>query len=642
MNSISEVDVVGSFWLLGTWHWTKWPFLAGMVLWFMAKAAMGQGITFPDDGGVVDVRDFGAIPNDADDDTQAIQRALDAYPNGNRIVYVPEGTWIVGDTLRWPEGRHGGEAHKRTILQGAGRERTILRVPDQAPGFKGDTPKPVIWTGIAPAQRFRNAVRDLTIDIGAGLPNAIGLQFNASNQGRVENVALRAAHDSGKIGLDMGFTDEIGPLLVKNLEVEGFGVGIRTFWPVNSNTFEHVVLRNQRELGWENYHQMIFIRDLQSENAVPALFNRKDSWGTVTLLEGRLKGIPGAERHPAIHNQRQLYVRDLVTSGYAKAIENDDKGRDQGDLIEPGPIAHATSHTNVRSLFRDLPHATLPPRQTLGHLPIRETPVIPWGDPTRDWVSLTSFGADPTGERDASAALQRAIDSGAKTIHLPGGCRFRFDEEVEIRGPVERIIGLEGRFETTGKAVWRLVDDRHPQRKPDSPAVIIERGSGPSGGASLRLVHQSRRTLVLSSWIGAEIEGRGPGDLFVEDACARLVLTHPGQNVWCRQLNTEHSGTMLVNHGANLWILGMKTEKIGTIIETRQGGVTDVAGLFLYSNQGWDPAVPAFVIDESTVILTGINERNFNRKPVSLWVRETREGVTRETVEIPWVFLSGP
>ena len=98
---------------------------------------------------------------------------------------------------------------------------------------------------------------------------------------------------------------------------------------------------------------------------------------------------------------------------------------------------------------------------------------------------------------------------------------------------------------------------------------------------------------------------------------------------------------MCRNNGGRLWILGMKTEKIGTIIETVNGGITDAAGIFVYSNQGWDENIPAFVIDNSTATLAGISERNFNRNPVSFWVRETQAGETRELLtNRPSVFLS--
>lgn len=603
--------------------------------------AAGTPITFPHDGGVLDVRAFGATPDDDADDTAAIQKALDQHPNGNRIIYLPPGRWVVRDTLKWPQGARGGMEQKRTILQGAGQSLTLLQLPDATPGFTdAAAPRAMIWTGNRPAQRFRNAVRDLTIDVGRGNPGAIGLQFNASNQGTIRNVAIRAADGSGAIGLDLGFTDEIGPLLVRNLAVEGFELGISTKWPVNSATFEHVTLRGQRKFGWWNYHQMIFVRGLVTENAVPALYNEKDSWGTVTLVDSRLVGKDAGAKTPGILNQRGLYLRNVDISGYAKSVDNADKGRDKGDIDAAGPIAEDTSHRNVTGLFRPIPDNTFATAGAVTHLPVKESPAVPWGDTAKDWANIVQFGADPAGQADASAALQAAIDSGARTVYLPAGMRFQFNATVEIRGPVERIIGLEGVFHTDGRAVWKLADGRHPRGLPDAKTVVIERMSGTSGGASIAVRHESRRALVVSSTIGFAVEGHGAGDIFLDDFCGTLNLHQPGQGAWCRQLNTEHTGTMLRNHGGRLWILGMKTEKIGTIIETVNGGITDAAGIFVYSNQGWDETVPAFAIHDSTVTLAGINERNYNGRPVSLWFRETQGGETRESKTRSWVYVS--
>ncbi len=598
-------------------------------------------IIFPADGGIIDVREFGATPNDDSDDTKAIQAALDAFPNGNRIVYLPPGVFVIRDTLSWPAGDSGGVAQKRTILQGAGEGLTTLKLPEATGGFSdGGKPKALIWTGSAPAQRFRNAVRDLTIEIGARNGGAIGLQFNASNQGCLRHLTIRAADGSGKIGLDLGYCDEIGPLLGQFLTIEGFEIGINTKWPVNSNTFEHVTLRNQRRVGWWNYHQMIFVRDLISENRVPSIYNEKDSWGSVTLLEAHLHAVNPDGDTPAIHNQRQMYLRNVAILGYRQAINHDDKGRDKGDVGPPGVVREDTSHRNVTSLFREIKDRTFATAGEIVHLPVKETPVVTWGDPAKDWVNLADFGADMTGTADASPALQRAIDSGAKTIYLPGGANFKFASTVEVRGPVQRIIGLEGRFLAEGKPVWKLVDGKHPQNLPDSPVVVVERSSNQSGGEEILIRHESARTLVVSSVIGFNVEGYGKGDIFLEDFCGHLGRVGPGQSAWCRQLNSEREGTKCRNVGGNLWILGMKTEKTGTLIETTAGGVTEANGIFLYSNSGWNATEPAFLVEDSTVNLFGVNERNFNRQPVSLWVRERQGAETKELSEIPWVFLS--
>ena len=604
-------------------------------LCLVAVSCLGEPVTFPADSGVVNVREYGARGDGVTDDTAAIQRALDSYPNGSRIIYLPAGNYRISDTLKWPKGSHSGHSYKRTILQGQGEHLTLIRLRDNCPGYEQSGQdgkanlKAVVWTGGAPAQRFRNAVRDLTISTGSRNPGASGLQFNASNQGCVRNVTIRSEDRDGRVGLDLGHTDEIGPLLVKNVTVIGFEEGIRTWWPVNSCTFEHIRLMDQTRYGWHNYHQMIFVRDLVSSNSVPALYNRKDSWGSVTLTDSALFGVDAADQR-GIFNQRQLYVRNTRVEGYDKAIDNSDKGRDKGDITGPGLIREDTSHANVASLFRNdiAESGVLPPDGAGLFLPVKETPKIPWGDPSREWTNVVAFGADPTGVTNSVAALQAAVDSGCPTVYLPGGCRFRFEGEVELRGPLARIIGLEGRFDGSPEQplVLRLVDGSHPRGLPDAPAVILERYQA----SNLEIHHESERTLVVSSCIGGYVRGLGRGDLFVEDACVRLNLETSGQNVWCRQLNTENTGTMLLNNGANLWILGMKTEKIGTIIHTANGGRTEALGIFIYSNQGWDKTIPAFVIEDSSVFLAGVNERNFNRRPVSLWMRETQDGVTKE------------
>jgi len=334
-------------------------------------------------------------------------------------------------------------------------------------------------------------------------------------------------------------------------------------------------------------------------------------------------------------------MRNVEIREYRRAIDNDDKSRDKGDVEETDLIELDSSHRNVTSPFRGIEDKAFSDIGEVQRLPVKETPEVPWSDPAKDWANLLSFGADPKGEMDASPALQRAIDSGKKTIYLPPEADFRFEGMVEIRGPVQRIIGLEGRFTAVGEPVWKLVDGKHPTGLPDSPIVIIERLTHRSGGEELKIRQESKRTLVVSSSMGFSVEGHGVGDLFIDDLAGHLDRVAPGQNVWCRQLNSERKGGIKCrNLGGNLWILGMKTEQLGTLFELTEGGHTEVNGLFLYSNAGWNEADPAIVIRDSTAVFLGINERNFNRSPVSFWVSETQEGETKELRERPWIYLS--
>lgn len=160
-------------------------------------------IVFPSDADIIDVTRFGAIPDDDQDDTAAIS----AHPTNNHIFYFPNGTYDISDMLTL------AGSQKRNIFQGQSQQGTVLRLMDNVPTTYA---KAILNFGPAPAQRFRNTIRDMTVNVGRNHPNSIGVQFNASNQGTAQNVTILAEDRQGKIGLDMSYTDEIGPLLIKN------------------------------------------------------------------------------------------------------------------------------------------------------------------------------------------------------------------------------------------------------------------------------------------------------------------------------------------------------------------------------------------------------------------------------------------
>jgi Pectate lyase superfamily protein len=128
--------------------------------------SLGEPVVFPFDSDVLNVKDFGAKGDGVTDDTAAIQAALDAFPNGRRIIYLPDGIYLVSDTLIWSAGTPGNE-YKRTTLQGQSENGAVLKLRDGMDGFTDvNNPKAVIFTGLAPAQRFGNSIRNLTVDTG--------------------------------------------------------------------------------------------------------------------------------------------------------------------------------------------------------------------------------------------------------------------------------------------------------------------------------------------------------------------------------------------------------------------------------------------------------------------------------------------
>ncbi|MGB7415835.1 MAG: glycosyl hydrolase family 28-related protein [Thermosynechococcaceae cyanobacterium] len=572
-----------------------------------------SNIVFPKDAGVLDVMLYGAVPDDGQDDTAAIQKALDQQANGNRIVYLPNGTYLISDRLNWPGGDRPGNEHKRTILQGQSRQRTVIQLKDSTAGYQDPkAPKALIWTGKAPAQRFRNAIRDLTINTGNNNPGAIGIQFIANNQGEIRSVTILSNDQQGVIGLDMSYTDEIGPLLVSHLQVSGFDYGIKSSWQTASITFEDIVLEKQNVLGWENFGQTIFVKGLRSQNAVPVLSNLKNSPGSVVLVDAELVGIDRASNYPAIQNQKQMFLRNVKISGYATSVEHQDKGRGNEPGVSTQQISEWLSHgKKPLSLFNS-------PSKSL-NLPAKDTPQIPW-DAIDEWISPLQFGGVPNDSPDDTAAIQAAIDSGATTIYLPNG-QWMMSGSLTLRKNVRRLIGTEAALISENGATIHFSNGT-------SPTVHLERLDT---RGKINLSHDSSRTLVLSSMtLHGRYTNTGSGDVFIEDVVGGPFYFR-NQNVWARQFNQEtdvektNDEAKIVNDGGNLWILGLKTERPGTVIKTINQGKTEVLGGYIFSTGG-PKVMPAFVSEDSSLSLAGVVERNFNRNPFQGWVEATQGG----------------
>ena len=581
--------------------------LALVILILSGVLAQADEIVFPTDAGVLNVKDFGAKGDGLKDDTAAIQKALDKHANGGRIIYLPNGTYRVSDTLKWPHGTVDGWEEKNTILQGQSREKVILRLIDAAPGFTDPkTPKPMIWTGQAPAQRFRNAVRDVTIDAGRKNPGAIGVRFMANNQGTIRDVTIRSGDGKSLIGLDLAYTDENGPLLVKDVKVVGFDFGVRAAHSVDSLTVEGLTLQDQNKFGLVNEGQCLSVRGLTSRNLVTAVVNT--GGGVLTLLDADLRGLRGANAKPAVVNDAFLYARSVASAGYAETIRNTansrrpDPGRTVAEFVSHPPLGEAS--------------------WTAKPLPVKDTPTVPWDDP-KDWASPTHFGAKPDDDLDDAPAIQQAIDSGKPTIYFPAGS-YRIGRTVEIRGKARRLIGCEATLvldDLKGEPAFRMIGGA-------APVVVFERFGG-GYGTTPTLDNTSARTLVVKHCCNTSGRFTGPGDLFLEDVCSNPSTSwrFGKQNVWARQLNVENEGTHIVNDGGKLWVLGLKTERGGTLVETRSGGATEVRGGLCYTTT--DPKGAAMFIVENGLLSATTGESCFTGKPYQVLARTATSVLNR-------------
>ena len=550
-------------------------------------------VAFPRDAGHVDVRQaYGARGDGVTDDTAALQKAFSEHLDfHSRILYLPDGTYLVGDTLL--SRLSNGTPMFGLKLQGQSTAGTVIRLRDRCPGF-GDPQRPRPVLKLCSRRQLdggnmghKNSLFNLTIDTGRGNPGAVGVDYLASNTGTIRDVVVRSGDGSGVCGIDMT-KPWPGPCLLKNVRVEGFEYGIMTRHSEYSVTMEHLVLSGQRRAGIRNEGNVLCLRGIRGLPAgpVPAIESR----GMLVLLDGEFRGAPGTV---AVKSAGFTYLRNVRAAGY-------------DGVLQPGQaVVEEYVSGTPRSLFPSPPGSL--------KLPVEETPEVPW-DPPELWAR----GGD-------RAATQRAIDSGAPAVYLPFG-EYRFDRPVLIRGNVRRIHGMNSNVYPArgmeGKPLWRYEGTAHP-------AVVMEWMDG------CLVEHASRNALVMRHMVHAvQVNTPGCGPLFLEDVCSGpWTFEHP-QKVWARHLNVECEPFDIRNLGASLWILGFKSERPGLQIETRNGGWTEVLGGLVYPCSRVPEDRPMFVNHESSLSVM-IRQTSYVPGGIHrIKVEETRDGETRRLEEL--------
>lgn len=110
--------------------------------------------------------------------------------------------------------------------------------------------------------------------MGKNNPGAIALRFRANNYGSVENITLTTqdSQQRGKYGLDLS-PGLNGPLLIKNITINGFYIGVYFTGALHSATIDGLNLNKQRKYGIYNRRQVLNLHNVTSNNRVPVLQN---------------------------------------------------------------------------------------------------------------------------------------------------------------------------------------------------------------------------------------------------------------------------------------------------------------------------------------------------------------------------------
>ncbi len=549
-------------------------------------------------------------------------------------IYFPAGEYLVSDTLTYTlenlQNSKGSELSWQLRFRGAGPGRSVLRLRDHAEGFDGDTPKPVVRFMRRERSNvcMSNYFEDLGIHTGRGNPSAIGLDFYANNTGAVRNVAIESGDGSGFAGLLLGHANYSG-VLVSKVSTRGFDYGCHFDSATHTMFFaaENVTIRDPRRAGIYVGAISASLRGIDYSGAAPGVVCDAVA-GLTVLVDSELDGSgPFAVEHKS----GVLVMDNVRTSGFGCAVRSKagDIGEASGvvsDLVLPRRCDGLDASTTAR-------------------LPVEETPVYAIRPGGRA-VGVREFGAVGDGVQDDTAAIQDALDSGAREIHFEPG-RYVLCRPLSIPGGVDRVnfhfcdlvAGLPLR-EMKGEGAFRVTgESEHPLLIEDILAWEEWRGD------HVMIDHASTRALVLSdlhtqtlSLYRNSVPG---GRVFLENVATtagvvpgatghgRICAVFRGQKVWARQFNPERGEPMVLNDGGDLWVLGFKSEDEGVAFHTINGGRTEVLGGVL--NGGAAEAV-AFVSENSAIRVSAVSNGWERKRFFGTSVKEIRADAVAATV----------
>lgn len=372
--------------------------------------------------------EFDVYGDGVHDDTRGIQQAINSVKtkHGFGIVFVPEGSYLITDTIYVP----------RCIrLIGYGKTRPKILLADNTPGFAADYPdtkgnaKYMVWfTSKLPEEgvpewkydanpgTFYSGLSNIDFYIGNGNPGAIALRTHYAQNSFIAHCNIEAG--SGKAGIfDVG--NEI-----QDVHISGGKYGIIT---------------TKCSPGWP-----FVMVDTSFENQTEAAIKTREAGLTIIRTEVRNTPVFIAVDENCME---KIYVEDSIISDAGAVIviscENNSLAqynmrnvicentpvfasyRESGKIIagKPGPYC---VETFIHGMQLDEPGAQEKISTTFNTADIAEKDVrafktnIPCLPPVESWVNLKSLGAAGDGKTDDTEIIRKAIEE-YETIYIPQG-----------------------------------------------------------------------------------------------------------------------------------------------------------------------------------------------------------------------------
>ena len=483
------------------------------------------------------------------------------YVPDARIVYFPDGTYLVSDTVTYTlkdlknifDSKPGFELSRGIHITGESREGTVIRLKNNCDGFKAGGHKPVLSfinaensleTALSNVSQL-NTISDLTLDCGTGNPGAAGLRFIANNSGRIENISVVGNNSDTAIQLAAGCE-----CVMRNISVCGFETGVYAYKTsvcvydaISFSDIKKATVSTGRSSAVfcgisENDCNRIEFFDKNGNYALP--FNRTGGFG-----------------------DNQVYAVNQ-----------------EGNVFENGKQIGSVGFNDCMK----------PPLENVDFN-------------GENFAVAEDYGAVGDGETDSTAAIQKAFNSGKEIILFSGG-HYLVNGNITVPKTVKTIdfmfcdffSGEELKCGNAG-ALFTVNEDS------DHPLFIKNLYTFEQFYGHFRLIcHAARRDIVLKdlhTQTAAMYFNTVAGSKVYLDNCACTVGTYSndciisrkgytpefcnmipyefhGQSVLAFNLNPERADTEVLNDNSRLTVYGFKVEGPGTAIKTVNGGNTAV------------------------------------------------------------------
>lgn len=509
------------------------------------------------------------------------------------VIYIPEGTYHVNDTLIYsgamrPAPLGAGEKLIWVRFWGEKRNSTIIKLVDNAPGFNDPaTPKAVVSFGKSEFnnKNAKNDIRNLTVDIGKGNYGAIGIKMAGANSASASYLTVRTPAGSnyrkGHIGLDFSIGTAVG--YYHDITIDGFTYGIQIGAPKFTHpVLEHITVKHAKQAGiYFGENASATLRKVSIRRGLNAIRLDHESAHAV-ILDSRFYG--GKANRTALQiNDGVAFVRNCTISNFGFSVKKGSSAEATGNIAEyvSEPVmkyrnSNSISNTSMGLFIDDVPYPA-------------------WENNLNNWV--TAGVGD--GIIDDGPALQAAIDANlnATVLYLPKK-KYRINTTVDLPARITRIVCMYGEILGKAKPKFNVAEN-------SETALLIQDLQTLGSSYHLPGVRQSgSRTVILDNASGYQNVDNDPNKkVFLNNSgIAYKERVFKNQIAYMRYSNVENKAIAWEVDNASLVVLGYKTEGGGNSFKITNGSEVEIlGGLSNQESSGWEGINTSIIVEDSDV-----------------------------------------